>query len=103
MRAAVFQYAAPDLAGECSAHMDELERKGASHDEAVDFQFKLFQATKPEIFVGAWVEDPVQDLTEMYRALTVFGDDECALGRACKAAMLNRMREAAEFTASQGE
>jgi hypothetical protein len=103
MRAAVFNLAAPHLAEECSAHMDDLERKGAIHDEAVAFQMTLFQATKPETFVMDWISDPTADLVEFYRAFTVHGDDECALGAACKRFMLNRMREAAEHTVSQGE
>ena len=103
MRAAVFKYAAPDLAKEGSAYMDLLERQGSVHDEAVEFQFKLFQATAPESFVGSWIADPAADLAQVYRCLVVFGDDVNKLGQAVKNLMLNRMKEAAEFTVSQGE
>ena len=103
MRAAVFKYAAPNLAADCADHMDVLERQGSVHDEAVDFQFKLFQATAPETFVGNWIADPAADLAQVYRCLVVFGDDVAMLGQSVKNLMLNRMKEAAEFTVSQGE
>jgi len=103
MKSLVLEYVEPNIAACCADQIERLERQGAMHDEAVEFQFKLFQATAPDVFVGNWIADPAADLAQVYRCLVVFGDDVTKLGQSVKNLMLNRMKEAAEFTVSQGE